>query len=197
MWDPSRTGGTGYIGNQSLHGLLQRHVGPSLQWVWLPLAAAVLVLMVVAVRRHAKDPWLGLAVSGIVGCLISPVSWTHHWVWVLPVLAVGVRYRARPWIVASSVAIAAASVLQPLLALTEHTFLSPLGEAYVLVGALWILSVACANPQEPSDPREPQVLDLTTGSRPSLEASARAGRRRAVGLGVGPSQYEGSPGPRR
>ncbi len=156
LWDPSRTGNTDYIGNQSLNGLLERHVAPSLQWMWLPLVAAVLVLMVVAIRRHATDPWVGLAVSAIAGCLISPVSWTHHWVWALPVLAVGIRYRARPWILASSVAMAAVTMLPSLGAVSE---------AYVLVGALWIATVASAKPRAAGAPRESRVLDLTTSGR--------------------------------
>jgi Glycosyltransferase family 87 len=36
--------------------------------------------------------WLGAAaVTGCTGLLVSPISWAHHWVWILPALAVLVR----------------------------------------------------------------------------------------------------------
>jgi hypothetical protein len=35
--------------------------------------------------RH--EDWLAAATAaGVTGLLVSPVSWTHHWVWVLPAL---------------------------------------------------------------------------------------------------------------
>jgi alpha-1,2-mannosyltransferase len=35
-------------------------------------------------------------VCGLTGLLVSPISWTHHWVWVLPALiATGRRRRRR------------------------------------------------------------------------------------------------------
>jgi hypothetical protein len=55
-----------------------------------PIAAVALVLAYwtwwVRTRRTPSDQAAGFAVTGIVACLISPVSWVHHLVWVLPAL---------------------------------------------------------------------------------------------------------------
>jgi hypothetical protein len=84
-----------YISNQSVYSAVVRilggigHVGPWLDVVSLVLGAAGLALAVSLARR---EDWLGAtAVTGVTGLLVSPVSWTHHWVWVLPALVVLLR----------------------------------------------------------------------------------------------------------
>ena len=39
------------------------------------------------------DGW-GLLVAAVTGLLVSPISWSHHWVWCLPLLALA-WYEAR------------------------------------------------------------------------------------------------------
>ncbi len=77
-----------WIGNQSLNGLLQRLTGGSHTAFALFLAGAVAVLVVgaaVAHRLHRDGDRLGaLLATAFTGLLVSPVSWTHHWVWVVP-----------------------------------------------------------------------------------------------------------------
>lgn len=81
-----------YIANQSVSGAAMRIFdGPAHVGLWyLPLTIVIAVagLGAAAVfgRRH---DWLrALAVTGVTGLLISPVSWTHHWVDALPALVV-------------------------------------------------------------------------------------------------------------
>ena len=39
-----------------------------------------------------RQDWLGAtAVTGTTGLLVSPISWAHHWVWILPALVLLVR----------------------------------------------------------------------------------------------------------
>lgn len=88
--------------NQSLLGTLARtmhtaHVLP----VWLPLAAAVAVagLALAAAASRRGDEALGFSLCALTGLLISPISWIHHWVIVVPALlvaglAAGRAYRA-------------------------------------------------------------------------------------------------------
>jgi alpha-1,2-mannosyltransferase len=38
------------------------------------------------VRRAPGDLMGGLALTGVLGCLISPVTWVHHCVWLLPAI---------------------------------------------------------------------------------------------------------------
>ncbi len=84
-----------YISNQSVYAAVVRilggigHVGLWPDLVSIVLGAAGLALAVTLARRQ---DWLGAtAVTGVTGLLVSPVSWTHHWVWVLPALVVLLR----------------------------------------------------------------------------------------------------------
>ena len=99
---PGRTGSVHSLVNQSLLGMLARvygTVGPALG-VWLPLALAVAVAGLVggAMLSRAGRPVQGWTLVGITSVLVSPISWDHHWVWVVPVLALltGLAMTARP-----------------------------------------------------------------------------------------------------
>lgn len=84
-----------YLGNQSLYGAAARllggsaHVGAWYLLASLAIGAAGLATAAIFARR---GDWLAAAaVTGITSLLVSPVSWTHHWVWVVPALVVLVR----------------------------------------------------------------------------------------------------------
>lgn len=88
LLDPSRIGGLAYTSNQSLRGLLHRlDLAAGVETAaWLALSAAVAVLAVfgiAAVRRRGDDT-AALLVTAAAALLVSPVSWSHHWVWVVP-----------------------------------------------------------------------------------------------------------------
>lgn len=88
LWDTDRVGQLAAVSNQSLRGLVARL---DLGGVWWLVAAAVVVaIWFVRVRRAAAvgDHGTALALTGVVGCLISPVTWIHHLVWLLPALFV-------------------------------------------------------------------------------------------------------------
>ena len=76
--------------DQSLAGAIARLAGtgdPPRTW-WL-IAALVTGLagLAVAVWAHRRGHRLAGAVCcAITGLLVSPLSWTHHWVWVVPLL---------------------------------------------------------------------------------------------------------------
>ena len=91
----TRRVGAPYISNQSPYGAAiriaggQGHIG--LWWVIVPVAFAVIGLTAAAVLVRRLD-WLGAtAVTGTTGLLVSPISWAHHWVWILPALVLLVR----------------------------------------------------------------------------------------------------------
>jgi alpha-1,2-mannosyltransferase len=87
VWNTDRVGSLAFISNQSIEGAVARlnPASPStLLW-----AAAVLVvgtIWFIRVRRAdaAGDQITAFALTGVLGCLISPVTWVHHLVWVLP-----------------------------------------------------------------------------------------------------------------
>ncbi len=58
--------------------------------LWLALALLALGLAVLAAVRCARrgEPLLGFIAISAGGLLASPISWSHHWVWLLPVLPV-------------------------------------------------------------------------------------------------------------
>jgi len=78
-----------FFSNQSLEGILQRALGP---WrlFWLIAVAAVMVfgLWRASVASLAGDELRGIAIVGLAGVLVSPISWIHHLVWIVPVIAV-------------------------------------------------------------------------------------------------------------
>ncbi|MBV7292114.1 glycosyltransferase 87 family protein [Corynebacterium sp. TAE3-ERU16] len=89
--DPDRIGQLSYSGNQSIRGVLARIVGEGLQVpLWFLAVLAVLAAVIVAMRRAvAHGAFLGaLLLNAAVALLCSPVSWTHHWVWIAPVIVV-------------------------------------------------------------------------------------------------------------
>ena len=87
--------------NQNIAGALARlGLSESVRFVlWTIACFAVLALTVWVVRRvlKAEQPTLALICVAMFGLVVSPVSWSHHWVWVLPtVLVTGIlAYRQR------------------------------------------------------------------------------------------------------
>ena len=79
-----------YVGNQSVKGALLRLLGEGTTADRLYLVLAVVVAVAglwLAVRAHrAGDELLGVVVTALTMLLVSPVSWSHHWVWVALVL---------------------------------------------------------------------------------------------------------------
>ena len=84
------TGGFGSSNNRSLYGLLLHLAGPGAGTAgWLLLAAPATVAGLWLAHRVARNdaPVLAAGIIGVTSCLVSPLSWNHHWVWALPALA--------------------------------------------------------------------------------------------------------------
>jgi alpha-1,2-mannosyltransferase len=90
--DASRTGFVGATNNQSLRGIITRLAGSvgAGQAVWLPVAAVTVIAgLAAAVALHRRGrTFEGLMTCALTGLLVSPISWDHHWVWIVPGLAV-------------------------------------------------------------------------------------------------------------
>ncbi|MYS78981.1 glycosyltransferase 87 family protein [Embleya scabrispora] len=90
--DDTRIGLAQFPGNQSVHGAVTRQFGAQSPpgWLWPLLAVLVaalgMTLAVVAARRGAALTGMGLC--ALTALLVSPISWTHHWVWALPLVIV-------------------------------------------------------------------------------------------------------------
>jgi alpha-1,2-mannosyltransferase len=100
LWETDRVGRTDYTGNQSLLGLISRLVAPDepSRLVWLPVAAAVGAygLWRAARAATAGQELTGIALTGLVGALVSPITWPHHIYWFVPALVALVDYAAGP-----------------------------------------------------------------------------------------------------
>jgi len=85
----SRSGPAWFISDQNLRGFAIRlHHGPVPGAVLWGVTFGVWVLgMAVAVAAYRRSsPLLGALVCAATGLLISPITWAHHLVWVVPVL---------------------------------------------------------------------------------------------------------------
>jgi alpha-1,2-mannosyltransferase len=107
LFQTSRIGRVEAVDNQSVLGLIARLVGSGAVGtaVWVVVAAAVLV---VGMGRAAQafrrgDELVGITLTGLTTCLVSPISWTHHLYWVVPAavvlldLAAGTPPAGRTW----------------------------------------------------------------------------------------------------
>ena len=111
----TRTASPLYTGNQSLLGVFFRLGDSSRTTTLIGLGiAAIVALLGTLVAAHwwrLGQPVFAVAIAGLTTCLASPLSWTHHYVWILP-LAVAVfrpglprwvRYLGGFWVVWVSV----------------------------------------------------------------------------------------------
>jgi alpha-1,2-mannosyltransferase len=107
----TRTASPLYTGNQSLLGVFFRLGDSSRTTTVLGLAVAgvlaVLGCLIAAYWWRNNEKVFAVAIVGLTTCLASPLSWTHHYVWILPlgmaVLSPGVprwaRYVGGLWVV--------------------------------------------------------------------------------------------------
>ncbi|MFT3660404.1 MAG: glycosyltransferase 87 family protein [Gordonia sp. (in: high G+C Gram-positive bacteria)] len=95
LLDSDRVASPQTTGNQSIRGAIANLGGtdePS-TLLWLLLAGIVALLglgAAVLAHRHGRD-LLALTLVGMTSCAVSPVAWGHHWVWLLPLLVIGIH----------------------------------------------------------------------------------------------------------
>ncbi|SFB34340.1 alpha-1,2-mannosyltransferase [Amycolatopsis marina] len=90
IFDTGRIGPIHWAGNQSLNGLLNRMTDLA-PWasnaalgIGALLAPPAIWLML---RFHRRgQPLAALLVTAFYALLVSPVSWSHHWVWAVPLI---------------------------------------------------------------------------------------------------------------
>jgi alpha-1,2-mannosyltransferase len=146
LLDPDRIGGPTYAYNQCFKAVLQRVLaeGPAQSLLWLGLVAATGVLAAVVARRArtSGDDVLALLAIATWGLLASPVSWSHHWVWIVPAALYFLVHR-RWWMLTATT----------VFAIGPHRFLDPegrhwswpeqvLGASYVVLGLAFLVAVA-------------------------------------------------------
>ncbi len=141
----TRTASPLYVGNQSLLGVFYRLVDTSRATTLVGLGVAgVVALLGAVVAVHwwrAGQRVFAIALVGLCTNLASPLSWTHHYVWILPmgvavltaVLPRWVRVLAGGWVV--WVCLCPPLALLPYGNQVERTY-SPLQELVANLGPL-------------------------------------------------------------
>lgn len=162
--------------NQSLSGMMARifESGQFQTWWFVVLAVVgMLGLAVAAFAYRRRADFLGMSATAITGLLISPVSWEHHWVYVIPLLIwlACWAYRERSVLMGAATALLVAiftvrtftlvgipeSPPAPLdLAVWEQLVASAFpvtGLALLIFGPLWIRRHFRVEPHEVAPPR--------------------------------------------
>ncbi|MFI9011362.1 mannosyltransferase [Actinosynnema sp. NPDC053489] len=90
LGDASRVGPVGSAINQSLRGALSRTVGHDVGTGPVFLVAALVAAVLTGFALHAavkaRDTLAMIVAVQFLGLLVSPISWSHHWVWAVPAL---------------------------------------------------------------------------------------------------------------
>jgi len=92
LGDASRIGPIGTSFNQSWRGGISRILGHDAGYGPLVLAAIAVTAVLALLAWRAlgadgdRDRLGSLLVVQLFGLLISPISWTHHWVWLVPLM---------------------------------------------------------------------------------------------------------------
>ena len=138
LLDARRVGPPALAHNQSVYGALTRFLdGQPPTWMWLAVAGPIsLAVLIVGARWWRRgDRFLGICLAALAMLFASPISWTHHWVWAVPVaLALWARNRwaAAAW---AAVFVARPVVWPPYGRGREYGWSPPdhlLGSAYLL-----------------------------------------------------------------
>ena len=194
VFQTDRIGNPATAANQCLQAVLARagldpHTTLGMA-VWLALSALV-VLVACRGMRHAfaagEDCW-ALSLSGFAALLISPMTWSHHWVWCAPALLtladLGRRqHRRLPVAAAACGFVLFVTAPQWWLgkfagpALSWAPWQQVIGSSYVLFAALVLLLSACGLLIRPT-PADRALLQLDC-------IPARSASSRMVSAGTG------------
>ncbi|HEX8867410.1 MAG TPA: mannosyltransferase, partial [Lentzea sp.] len=109
--------------NQSLRGALSRTFGYDVKmgWPWLLAVAVSAALTWFALRAavRANDQLAAVVIVQTFGLLVSPISWSHHWLWMIPAvlwMVYGVEHPVRKWLAWAWVVVMATDIISFLIA---------------------------------------------------------------------------------
>ncbi|WP_431840069.1 glycosyltransferase 87 family protein [Gordonia hongkongensis] len=95
LFESDRVGSAQLRGNQSLRGMLANHLDtdnpPTLLWLALVLAGLAVGFAVATYAHRKGQELLAVSIVGMTACVVSPMSWGHHWVWFIPILVIGIH----------------------------------------------------------------------------------------------------------
>lgn len=174
VFQTNRIGPHVFSGNQSITGVLFRaHLtGGAENKAWLAACVVVGAIAIVALFKTAKQgkAVTVLALTACTQLLVSPVSWSHHWVWAAPVLVCALvkGWRMRPtrgWRYFGGAAAVTAVFLSEPQIWFPHTdnrelgwawWEQIIGSAYVWVALVTLLVIAFRPPRPVEAPGAPE-----------------------------------------
>jgi alpha-1,2-mannosyltransferase len=177
--DPQRAGMLSWIGNQGVLGATERMLGRTVATPTtfvIVVTVGVVGLLIAAGAYRRSSPVLGLLVVEATESLASPVSWSHHFIWMILLVAWLALAEDRPrygewYALAVAVLLWAAPYWWvphgPAVRFAGRGWLIPLGDAYALVFVVLLVGAA-----------------LRVG-RSTLERPLRLGRRAMAPTGAG------------
>jgi alpha-1,2-mannosyltransferase len=86
--DAGRVGPPALAHNQSVYGALTRLLDgrpPTLLWLAVAVPLSVAILLVGGRWWRRGDRALGTCLAAVAMLVASPISWSHHWVWAVPI----------------------------------------------------------------------------------------------------------------
>ncbi|MFD5471054.1 glycosyltransferase 87 family protein [Streptomyces sp. NPDC127105] len=147
LFETDRVGKPWIIANQSLQGLVARLLGepsPGLAWILPAVAVAAAGLWLAC--RVRRERW-GVLLTALTALLVSPISWSHHWVWCVPLIAVLLAEGRRGWAAVTVVVFTARTlwtVPNKGVELRLSWWQQPLASPYPLLGLVLLGAVALA-----------------------------------------------------
>ena len=100
LFDSNRVGDVSQPENTSLLGVLLRLAPEHARVVWVIAAICIVIFSLYhAARWYPLYPPMSMLLAAFAGLLISPISWGHHWVWLvvaIPML-IAVSIRIARW----------------------------------------------------------------------------------------------------
>ncbi|MGV1037085.1 MAG: glycosyltransferase 87 family protein [Candidatus Nanopelagicales bacterium] len=99
LFDSERVGNAARTDNTSVLGVVTRAVeAPYAQVIWLFIAVAVLIAGTwLATDWWRRNPLVSLCVMAVAGLVALPISWIHHWIWVIAIVPAFGLLAVRGW----------------------------------------------------------------------------------------------------
>ncbi len=153
--DAKRIGGVTYTSNQSLRAALDRvshHLWSQPTVALFEVVVLVAGLALASWADRSSSRFLAIVCCGVTGLLVSPISWSHHFVWVVPVLlwlaigtdrpALGPMVAAAGWVLFWWSPIWRFRYRPESLEMTEHGVHLVQGNAYTMASVAFLGGVA-------------------------------------------------------
>lgn len=178
--------GSAYQTNQSFQAVLSRFAieKPASTVLWLVLTAALVSLAVVLIRRPETPASIAFSVNAVVALLVSPISWSHHWVWVAPALLAMIGWAGQLGFRQASGRYVTAGLTAVVFVVAPHHFLPGqhnrevswtlpqqfIGNTYVWFSVALLVALLCSNKHQAHGPAADAPPE-TTQPEPELVAA--------------------------